>query len=154
MAANHLCELIGPHHFIPLIRRVTKIVRANGIEFDTIACCGTSGVACGPMLAAVMKKSIAIVRKACDDMAHTSERVEFMAAHGNRDYSLKRYLFVDDMIASGKTFAHVYECIKTYDAGATCVGIALHQSTRKEPWGMYRLGRRSEFQVIGCGTPG
>jgi len=70
-------------------------------KFDAIVCTGISGLLVGPTLAYMLSKRLAIVRKDCDRNNHATERVE--SGLNKKD----RWIFVDDLIASGETIRHV-----------------------------------------------
>jgi len=73
----------------------------RGKAFDAIVVTGVSGLLVGSALAYAMKKRLAVVRKADDRNNHAIVGVESgMELHD-------RWIFVDDIIASGRTIARV-----------------------------------------------
>ena len=69
--------------------------------FDAIVCTGVSGMLLAPTLAWVLDKRLAVIRKGDDKQNHATTEVE-----SSLDYN-DRWIFVDDMIASGATIQRV-----------------------------------------------
>lgn len=96
----------------------------KGAEFDTIVVTGVSGLVFGVPLAQKMKKHIAIVRKDKDG-THSHKSIE---ATVKRD-ELGRWLFVDDLIDTGKTEKRVKAKIKEHTDGvAVYIGSYLFEN--------------------------
>jgi adenine/guanine phosphoribosyltransferase-like PRPP-binding protein len=74
--------------------------RLRGVKFDVIVVSGTSGLLIGPLMARAMRKRLAVVRK---NVGKDSEH----ATHIVEGYLGGRFLFVDDLISSGKTRDYV-----------------------------------------------
>lgn len=85
-------------------------------SFDAIACSGTSGLLIAPALAAEMDKALIIVRKPRDG-SHAVEYVEF-----DESKKLKRFIVVDDVYCSGKTFARIYDKVTKAIPSIECFG--------------------------------
>lgn len=83
-------------------------------NFDSIACCGTSGLLVVPQIAELLDKHIVIVRKR-DDRSYSDFGIEGVAPY--------RYIIIDDLICSGKTVQHIQNTIKEEHPRATCVGV-------------------------------
>ena len=84
------------------IRRIKK----SGVEFDAIACRGTSGLAIAPIICYKLNKQLIIVRKPKEDeSSHTSEKVEGLPKEG------VKYIVVDDLISSGNTMRAIIDTI-------------------------------------------
>ncbi len=86
----------------------------NGVEFDGFIGMGLSGSMVAPLLAFVMGKRFAIVRKRDRAKSHSA------TAHGIES-NLKpgdRWLFCDDFISSGGTRKTVIDRIREYHVGA------------------------------------
>ena len=111
--ANHLIVL-QPEQRDKALRRAVKILKA--VEFDTIAFTGVSGGIFAPLLALRLKKELLVVRKKQDTDNHSFERKVEGYFHA------QKYLFVDDLISSGKTAARVHRVIKEEIPEATCIG--------------------------------
>ena len=101
------------------------------LEFDTIVVTGVSGLVFGVPLAQRMNKHIAIVRKDKDG-THSHKSIE--ATVTRNDFG--RWLFVDDLIDTGKTEKRVKAKIKEHtDGKAIYVGAYLFEdhNIRVEP---------------------
>lgn len=97
------------------------IKNLKGVEFDTIVVTGVSGLVFGVPLAQRMKKHIAIIRKDKDG-THSHKSIE---ATVKRD-EFGRWLFVDDLIDTGKTETRVKAKVKEHtDCNSTYVGAYL-----------------------------
>ncbi len=88
-----------------------RALRNSGIEHDTIVVTGISGMLVGPMLAAMTNKNIVIVPKPDDTHHHRSSNGP-IGEIGNR------WVFVDDLIATGTTHRRVQDAIKAADPNA------------------------------------
>lgn len=89
-------------------------------NFDSIVCCGTSGLLVVPQIAELLNKHIVIVRKR-DERSYSSFGVEGVAPY--------RYIIIDDLICSGKTVRHIKNSIKDEHPRATCVGVYCYLPT-------------------------
>jgi adenine/guanine phosphoribosyltransferase-like PRPP-binding protein len=88
------------------LRKITK-------DFDSIACCGTSGLMVVPQISEILDKHIVIVRKG--ERSYSDFIVEGVAPY--------RYIIIDDLICSGDTINHINRQIKTEHPRAICVGV-------------------------------
>src|SRR5689334_663398 len=85
-----------------------KVMKHSGVEFDTIVGTGLSGTLVVPFLAYFTNKHFLIIRKQDDRSTHSSTPGE--GALGSR------WLFVDDLIASGQTQKRVKEVVNSISA--------------------------------------
>ncbi len=67
------------------------------VNFDAIVCTGVSGMLVAPALSMAMGKKITVVRKPDDHQNHAMTRIESGMEHDDR------WIFVDDLCASGQT---------------------------------------------------
>ena len=105
------------------------VKKLKSVEFDTIVVTGVSGLTFGIPLAQKMKKHIAIVRKDKDG-THSHKSIEATVKRDN----FGRWLFVDDLIDSGKTEKRVKAKIKEHtDSNGTYVGSYLFDDHRFNP---------------------
>ena len=132
-----------------LIERATKDL-AN-VDYDTIIGTGLSGALVVPTLARALGKKWAIIRKP-DDGAHTTE--EFEGEIG------KRWIFVDDFIATGNTRDRARRAVEhiaaRYDAPTTQIGSWLY-SERDHGFRQGWIPVRTQDELTGrlpCGCPG
>ena len=82
-------------------------------DFDTIACCGISGIMVVPQIAELLRKNILIVRKNVDGYS----KFILEGAYG------RRYIIIDDLICSGSTCKYITRQIKEEIPGLKCLGI-------------------------------
>lgn len=109
--------LSGPKNLRDTIRRTVKALRPKVGEFDAIAFRGTSGALMAPIISALLKKHLIMVRKR--DGHHGQYEVE-----GALDC---RYIILDDIIATGGTVNTIQLEIKDVSPDALCVGIYLYR---------------------------
>jgi adenine/guanine phosphoribosyltransferase-like PRPP-binding protein len=83
-------------------------------SFDSIVCCGTSGLLVVPQISELLEKHIVIVRKH-DERSYSDFKIEGVSPY--------RYIIVDDLICSGNTVRHIKRSIKEEHPRATCVGV-------------------------------
>lgn len=84
------------------------------LDFDTIACCGTSGLLVVPQISEILKKNILVVRKK-DEKRYSPFDYEGAVP--------KKYVIVDDLICSGGTVKHITKLLKQECPRAKCVGV-------------------------------
>ena len=92
--------------------QMEAINNLKGVEFDTIVVTGVSGLVFGIPLAQRMNKHIAIVRKDKDG-THSHKSIEATVTRAE----FGRWLFVDDLIDTGKTEKRVKAKIKEHTDG-------------------------------------
>ena len=81
-------------------------------DFDSIACCGISGLMVVPQIAELLEKHIVIVRK--NERSYSNFKIEGVSPY--------RYIIVDDLICSGSTIRRIKNSIKQEIPMAKCVG--------------------------------
>ena len=105
-------------------KTVSKAVAAlSGIDFDTIAVRGVSGLLIGPVLAHLMGKELLVIRKG--DSVERSTSYHLIEGH----IAVKRYIIADDLIASGSTCVRIIHAVRKEAPKATLVGILLYNDT-------------------------
>jgi orotate phosphoribosyltransferase-like protein len=110
-----------------VVKNLIKKIEASKIEFDAIAFSGMSGATIAPIVAFQMDKGLLMVRHPDKVGSHSSTLVE-------GDYHAKRYIIIDDFIATGATIDRILENIENSLRGrAKAVGIFLHKSTNENP---------------------
>lgn len=107
----------GPENLRNTIRRTVKALRPKVGEFDAIAFRGTSGALMAPIISALLKKHLIMVRK--QDGHHGQYEIE-----GALDC---RYIILDDIIATGNTVRVIQVEIEDVSPDARCVGIYLYR---------------------------
>jgi orotate phosphoribosyltransferase-like protein len=83
-------------------------------QFDTIVCCGTSGLLVVPQICESLRKNILVVRK------KKEQRYSPFAYEGAVP---KNYIIVDDLICSGSTIKHILNTIEEDCDSAKCLGV-------------------------------
>jgi orotate phosphoribosyltransferase-like protein len=86
-------------------------------DFDSVSCCGTSGLLVVPQISELLNKNILIVRKPHNEKLR--EYSEFTL----EGVAPKRYVIIDDLICSGKTIRYIMKEIKEEHPHAICVGV-------------------------------
>lgn len=84
------------------------------LNFDTIACCGTSGLLVVPQISEILKKNIIVIRKK-NEKRYSPFDYEGVVP--------KNYVIVDDLICSGDTVKHIIKLIKLECPKAKCIGV-------------------------------
>lgn len=82
-------------------------------DFDSIACCGTSGLLVVPQIAEILDKHIVVIRKPND------KRYSIFDIEGVTPY---RYIIVDDLTCSGNTLKLIKKTLKNECPRSICVG--------------------------------
>lgn len=102
-------------------KRHEKIIWAltnlKNIEFDAVVVCGASSMVVGIPVAHILDKDVILVRKKKDDSHST------MVVEGVRP---GRYVFIDDLISSGRTLTWVIKAMKAHCEYSECVGMAFY----------------------------
>jgi len=82
-------------------------------DFDSIVCCGTSGLIVAPQVCEILNKEIVIVRK-----EHEKRYSPFVI----EGILGSRFVFLDDLVCSGTTLRYVLKNLKEEHPYAKCVG--------------------------------
>lgn len=82
-------------------------------DFDSIACCGISGLMVVPQIAELLDKHIVVIRK--HERSYSSFKIEGVSPY--------RYIIIDDLICSGSTVRRIKNLIKEEIPMAKCVGV-------------------------------
>lgn len=111
---DHTTVLLNPRIKREIINNCCKDLESNEIYFDSIACCGISGLLVAPIVAENIKKNLVIVRKK-NDKRYSPFQYEGVVPNN--------YIIIDDLICSGKTVKHILDTISEDCPNAKCVGI-------------------------------
>ena len=111
--ASHTCHVLNHKIRNKIIIKAVCDLRKIADSFDSIACCGVSGLMVVPQIAELLNKHILIVRK--DEKRYSEFRTEGVAPF--------RYVVVDDLICSGTTIKHITNNIKEEYSRAKCIGV-------------------------------
>jgi hypothetical protein len=111
--ASHTCRVLNHKERNKIIIRAVCDLRRIKDRFDTIACCGISGLMVVPQIAELLDKHILIIRK--DEKCYSEFRTEGVAPF--------QYVVIDDLICSGATVKRIKNTIKDEYPRAICKGI-------------------------------
>lgn len=110
------------------IKKAKKALRWK--KFDTIACCGVSGLLLGPILAHLMNKELIVVRK----WGASTHSDSFHKIEGFK--GVKNYMIVDDICCTGDTIRDILKRVKKFAPKGKCVGLYLYGQS----YGKFRPG--------------
>ena len=112
--ANHTSRILNHKYRNKIIMSSYADLKQLPFEYDSIVCCGASGLMIVPQIAEILNKNIVIVRKQ-DDNSYSKFMVEGVAS--------KKYIIVDDLICSGDTIRHIMRSIKEESRNSVCCGV-------------------------------
>lgn len=101
-----------------LVREMCRMLKH--MDFDSIAISGYSMSVIGSMVAWRMNKHVIVCRKD-GESSHSGLRVE-----GEKEF--RRFIIIDDLIASGNTLNHVLGRVKELNSDAKFLGMMLFNS--------------------------
>lgn len=101
-------------------------------HFDTIAFCGMSGAAMSFLLSHWLNIPLICVRKSTDGSHFHNASHKGLVCEGNLD--AKRYLIVDDFIATGDTVNRIINSIRKEAPDAECVSMLMYAEPRNRNW--------------------
>ncbi len=105
-------------YIIPeIVKKLHKALKSHQDEFDGIVISGYSASLIGPIIAYKMKKHVAVVSKE-SETRHSSYICE--------GYHHQRWLFIDDLVSSGRTLKRVVDGVKEIEGSV--VGVALYMT--------------------------
>lgn len=110
---GYLWNFMQPALLRDIIDQAAEAIR--GYNYDAVAFTGMSGALIGPGIAMRSGKTFIMVRKE-GQSEHTSCLVE-------GDLAARRYIIVDDFIASGGTYARMRQAISLAMPEAECLGL-------------------------------
>lgn len=97
-----------------LIHEMWVTLKGRSLQYDGIVVSGVSGLVVGPQLAGLLGKHLAYVRK-YNELTKNDSAVQGFVGD--------RWVFVDDFVSSGRTFANVCADVRKLNRKTTCVGI-------------------------------
>ena len=112
--ASHTCRVLNHKIRNKTIIKAVCSLRKISDEFDSIACCGVSGLMVVPQIAELLNKHIVVVRKK-GEKRYSDFYVEGVAPF--------RYIIIDDLICSGNTIKWIKQTIYEDNPRAKCVGL-------------------------------
>ena len=111
--ASHTCRVLNHKVRNQAIIKAVCSLRKISNQFDSIACCGVSGLMVVPQIAEILDKHICIIRK--PEQSYSNFIVEGVMPF--------RYIIVDDLICSGNTVKYIKNSIYEECPKAKCVGV-------------------------------
>ena len=111
--SSHTCHVLNHKIRNKIIIKAVCNLRKIQNTFDSIACCGVSGMMVVPQIAELLNKNIIVVRKG--EQCYSEFRTEGVAPF--------RYIILDDLICSGGTVRHINKVIKEEYARSYCIGV-------------------------------
>ena len=111
---SHTTKVLNHKHRNSIIIKAVCDLRKISNEFDSIACCGISGLMVVPQIAELLNKHILIIRKK-NDKCYS----DFIMEGVNPG----RYIIVDDLICSGNTYRYITKSISNEYSRTQCVGL-------------------------------
>jgi adenine/guanine phosphoribosyltransferase-like PRPP-binding protein len=112
--AAHTCRVLNHKNRNKIIIKAVCDLRKIADTFDTIACCGVSGLMVVPQIAELLNKNIVIIRKP-DEKRYSDFYIEGVSPF--------RYIIVDDLICSGDTLKWIRQAIYEDNPKAICNGL-------------------------------
>ena len=112
--ASHTCRVLNHKSRNKAIIKAVCDLRKIKDEFDSIACCGISGLMVAPTVAELLDKHIVVIRKP-NDSCYSEFPMEGVTPF--------RYVILDDLICSGNTLKHIKHTIYEDCPKAKCVGL-------------------------------
>ena len=108
-------------------------IEAEKLDFDAIAVRGTSGLLVGTMIAAMMNKSLVVVKKP-NDGTHSGYEVEGASVAFEEHGKALRYIIVDDLVSSGSTVQAIVNGVMQHNDGrALCVAMFTYAQQNNGP---------------------
>jgi orotate phosphoribosyltransferase len=111
--SSHTCHVLNHKARNKIVIKAVCDLRKIADTFDSIACCGVSGLMVVPQIAELLNKNIVVVRKG--ERCYSEFRTEGVAPF--------RYIILDDLICSGSTVKHIKRVIKDEYSRSSCVGV-------------------------------
>lgn len=110
--SSHTCHVLNHKYRNKIIIKAVCDLRKISGDFDSIACCGVSGLLVISQVAELLNKNITIVRKG--EKCYSEFRTEGVAPF--------RYIILDDLICSGDTVKRIKRTLKEEYPRSVCVG--------------------------------
>lgn len=112
--AAHTCRVLNHRNRNKIIIKAVCDLRKISDQFDSIACCGVSGLMVVPQIAELLDKHIVVIRKE-NDQCYSNFPMEGVPPF--------RYVIVDDLVCSGGTIKSIINTIHEDTPKARCIGV-------------------------------
>lgn len=110
--SSHTCHILNHKIRNKIIIKAVCDLRKIADSFDSIACCGVSGLLVVAQVAELLNKHIIVVRKG--EKCYSEFRTEGVAPF--------RYIILDDLICSGNTVRYIKKVLKEEYRRSQCIG--------------------------------
>lgn len=110
--AAHTSRVLNHKYRNGVIIKAVCSLRKIEKDFDSIACCGVSGLMVVPQIAEILNKNIIVIRKG--ERRYSEFFIEGVAP--------SNYVIVDDLICSGNTVKRIMNNIHADVPRAKCIG--------------------------------
>jgi adenine/guanine phosphoribosyltransferase-like PRPP-binding protein len=108
---SHTSILLNHKERNKIVMEAVQILR--NYTFDSIACCGTSGLLIVPQISEILNKHIVVVRKP-SEKRYSPFDMEGVIPN--------TYIIVDDLVCSGRTIRLIKNSVKNESPQSKCVG--------------------------------
>lgn len=112
--ASHTCRVLNHKNRNKIIIKAVCDLRKIKDSFDSIICCGISGLMVVPQIAELLDKHIVVIRK-YGDKCYSEFPMEGVTPF--------RYVIVDDLVCSGGTIKHIIGTVHEDCPKAKCIGV-------------------------------
>lgn len=112
--ASHTCMVLNHKIRNKAIIKAVCDLRKISDQFDSIVCCGTSGLMVVPQIAELLDKHIVVIRKP-ETKSYSGFAIEGVIPF--------RYVIVDDLVCSGSTIKFIKNTIHEECPKSRCVGV-------------------------------
>lgn len=109
--AAHTTILLNHKERNKIVMEAVKALKKY--SFDSIACCGASGLLVVPQIAEILDKHIVLVRKPSDKRYSVFEMEGVVP---------NNYIIVDDLVCSGRTIRLIKNTIRNECSLSNCIG--------------------------------
>lgn len=134
MQTSYLGHVFDPNRFPKAVdKTIAAAERLKKLEgYDTIAFTGMSGAAMAFLLSHWMDVPLLCVRKKTDSSHFVSSSPpRYLEGHA---HEVRKYLIVDDFIASGASVRYMIDTIRETNYRAECVGMLLYAAYSDSQW--------------------
>ena len=118
--ASHTCHVLNHKVRTKAIIKSVCHLRPMAHTFDSIVCCGTSGLLVAPQIAEILDKHIVVVRKGIWTEGFEQKCYSDFVVEG---VVPNRYIIVDDFICTGNTVRYIMDSISEDSPSSRCCGV-------------------------------
>lgn len=124
--ASYLEEMLDPVRRDVIATRACERILELYPETEAVACRGVSGILFGSVVAHMLNLNLCVVRKP-EENCHGSSWVE------SGTYFFTRWIFLDDLVDTGRTFGEVFHHMGNTLRKSECLGGLLYFANRPTP---------------------